>query len=280
MSIGSRSMLLIMLLFGGIFHIFVGVVLFLSRQSEAGGPPLYNDMARMVLSRTARELLRPSIEGSNQLVISESLQPEEVPDSPQAIPLSTREHWMRRANAALSDLVSPCPFAAFGSVIVNHSDTSSSPFGRLICVGVNSQKQQGNPILHGEIDAINRCSNVLQSPPFDLNPKETTLAFRDLTLYTNGEPCPMCASAIRWAGFRECVYGTSIETMVRLGWDQIGVPSQEIFARSELLSTTTALIPDVLAAETDPFFSWQFDANAPCPESCVRDNTGKCVPAE
>ncbi|KAI0550470.1 hypothetical protein F4679DRAFT_542533 [Xylaria curta] len=104
------------------------------------------------------------------------------------------------------------------------------------------------------------------------------LAFHDLTLYTNGEPCPMCASAIRWAGFRECVYGTSIDTLIRLGWYQIEVPSREIFARSGLLPTTTALIPDVLTAETDPFFSWQFDVNAPCPRSCVRDDTGSCVP--
>ncbi|KAI5269766.1 hypothetical protein E4T47_06806 [Aureobasidium subglaciale] len=35
-----------------------------------------------------------------------------------SIPYSTRVHWMRRANEALSLLSSPCPFAAFGTVIL------------------------------------------------------------------------------------------------------------------------------------------------------------------
>lgn len=41
----------------------------------------------------------------------------------------TRAHWMRQANEALSEISgSPCPFAAFGTVIVNHtaSDTGEA----------------------------------------------------------------------------------------------------------------------------------------------------------
>ncbi|KAJ9148998.1 hypothetical protein NKR23_g4682 [Pleurostoma richardsiae] len=192
------------------------------------------------------------------------------------IPLSTREHWMRRANAALAELSSPCPFAAFATVIVNHTDTDS--LGEAVCVGVNSGSSLGNPTLHGEIATIDRCSETLQSPPYSLTPAETLRAFRDFTLYTNGEPCPMCASAIRWAGFRECVFGTSIETLIRLGWNQIDVRSSEIFSRSSRLPTETTLISDVLAAETDPFFSWQFDSDFPCPEGCIRGESGRCVP--
>jgi tRNA(Arg) A34 adenosine deaminase TadA len=192
------------------------------------------------------------------------------------IPRSTREHWMRRANEALPELASPCPFAAFGAVVVNHTDPAA--LGDLICVGVNSGSARGNPTLHGEISTINQCSAVLQGPRFGLTPAETLLAFRDLTMYTNGEPCPMCASAIRWTGFRECVYGTSIDTLVRLGWGQISVSSKEIFARSEGLPTRTRLIPDVLASETDPLFSWQFDSDFPCPGSCARDASGRCAP--
>ncbi|KAI1423972.1 cytidine deaminase-like protein [Xylaria sp. FL1777] len=261
-----------MFLFGIIISTLVAVVLCLSRHSDTCCAYLHVEATRMTPPRT-HEVADPG-----QHVIPEPLVSEEDPNHIQAIPLSTREHWMRRANQALSDLASPCPFAAFSSVIVNHTDRSSSPLGRLICAGVNSGRRRGNPILHGEIEAINRCSEVLQSPPFDLTPEAAVLAFRDLTLYTNGEPCPMCASAIRWAGFRECVYGTSIETLIRLGWTQIEVSSREIFARSRLFSTTTTLIPDVLTAETDPLFSWQFDVNASCPDTCVRDDTGACVP--
>ena len=57
---------------------------------------------------------------------------------------------MRRAISALSELESPCPFAAFGTVIVNHTDTSAGPRGKLVCMGVNQNSQSGNPTLHGK----------------------------------------------------------------------------------------------------------------------------------
>ena len=63
------------------------------------------------------------------------------------IPFTTRAHWMRRANAVLAELSSsPCPFAAFGTAIVNH--TENNGLGDLVCIGLNSMAE-GNPILHG-----------------------------------------------------------------------------------------------------------------------------------
>jgi hypothetical protein len=67
------------------------------------------------------------------------------------ISFETRSYWIRRANLALSELSSPCPFAAFGTVIVNHSDTSVSPFGKEVCIGANRNHETGNPTLHGTI---------------------------------------------------------------------------------------------------------------------------------
>jgi tRNA(Arg) A34 adenosine deaminase TadA len=96
---------------------------------------------------------------------------------------------MRRANTALAELYSPCPFAPFGTVVVNHTDTSSSPLGELVCLSVNQNEQTGNPTLHGEIAAINNCSDVLAAR--GLSPTEVTEAWTGLSLYTNGEPCPM-----------------------------------------------------------------------------------------
>jgi hypothetical protein len=65
-----------------------------------------------------------------------------------SIPYSTRVHWMREANNALFALSGPCPFAAFGSVIVNHTGTTS--LGELVCIGANSNSESGNPIMHGQ----------------------------------------------------------------------------------------------------------------------------------
>lgn len=119
------------------------------------------------------------------------------------IPFSTRAYWMRQANIALG---SPCPFAAFGSVIVNHTVPG---LGELICTGVNS-KSTGDPTLHGkrslcscylfayhvligEIVAIRNCSAILTDPsgPHNLTSSQALTAFSQLSLYTNAESCPM-----------------------------------------------------------------------------------------
>ncbi|TDZ19264.1 Satratoxin biosynthesis SC1 cluster protein 4 [Colletotrichum orbiculare MAFF 240422] len=168
---------------------------------------------------------------------------------------ATRAHWMRQAVLALPG---PCPFAAFGSVIVNHTAGGA---GQLVCSGANNGHGAGNPTLHGEMVAINNCS-ALFTGPYGMSPAEALAAFADLTLYTNAESCPMCASAVRWAGFREYVYGTSIARLVELGWGQIRIPSREVFERSAALRLQTRLVVPVLADETDGLFGWQFDPAA------------------
>lgn len=69
---------------------------------------------------------------------------------------------MRRAVAALADLNdgNPCPFGAFGAVIVNHSAVETGrggmgdfqlglELGKEVCIGANSVVRDGNPTLHG-----------------------------------------------------------------------------------------------------------------------------------
>lgn len=66
----------------------------------------------------------------------------------EPVPLSTRAYWMRLTNSVMTELSSsPCPFGAFGSVIVNHTDARG--LGDLVCVGVNSVYEDGNPSRHG-----------------------------------------------------------------------------------------------------------------------------------
>ncbi|KAK2060756.1 hypothetical protein LY76DRAFT_591175 [Colletotrichum caudatum] len=130
--------------------------------------------------------------------------------------------------------------------------------------------------------AIDNCSAIFVDPegPFQMTPAEALAAFADLTLYTNAESCPMCASAIRWAGFKEYVYGTSIDALVDKGWGQINVNSSYIFAQSTGLPRQTGLVGPVLTNETDVFFSWQYVPDAPCPQGCSRDrDQGACRPA-
>jgi hypothetical protein len=72
----------------------------------------------------------------------------QAPAELNSIPFETRAYWMRRAQHALYEqLDTPCPRLAFGSVIVNHTDTTS--LGEEICIGVAEVEQYGNPTLHG-----------------------------------------------------------------------------------------------------------------------------------
>lgn len=130
----------------------------------------------------------------------------------------------------------------------------------------------------GEIAAINNCTAILTNPsgPNKMTASEANDAFSALSLYTNAESCPMCASAIRWAGFKEYIYGTSIDKLIEKGWGQIRVGSMEIFEQAFDLGTSTRLIGEVLTNETDPYFLWQYDPSYPCPDGCHREE-GSCV---
>ncbi|KIV91770.1 hypothetical protein PV10_06276 [Exophiala mesophila] len=197
-------------------------------------------------------------------------------DDVDTVPVESRNHWMRRSVDALAELTgSPCPFEAFGSAIVNHSDTTNSEHGELICIGANSIIQNGNPTLHGEIAAINNCSRILTSEPYNLVGREALGAFQGLSLYTTAEACPMCATAIRWAGFKDYVYATSLDTLVKQSWPQISLSSSQIFEKASSLPTKTRMVPHVLADETDPLFAWQFNENGKCPPGCRRSRIGE-----
>jgi tRNA(Arg) A34 adenosine deaminase TadA len=72
----------------------------------------------------------------------------------------------------------------FGGAILR-SDTLTS-----VMVGSNNRVE--NPLFHGEIDTLNRFFKLPVRPSTD-----------ELVFLATHEPCPMCAAAIAWAGFRE-----------------------------------------------------------------------------
>ncbi|KAL3491101.1 cytidine deaminase-like protein [Aspergillus germanicus] len=210
-------------------------------------------------------------------------------DDVTGISPKVRAYWMHQTFHALNASGSPCPLYPFAAVIVNHTSPNNNAdkpesnlyHGELICTGVNQGRQTGNMILHGEISAILNCTSILQDPvgKYRLSPAETIEAFKGLSLYTNAESCPMCASAIRWNGFKEYIYGTSIARLVEYGFAQITISSEEVFAQAEGLPSDTALLGGVLAEETDRFFAWQFQ-DGECPVGCSRaeDGDGRCQP--
>jgi tRNA(adenine34) deaminase len=100
----------------------------------------------------------------------------------------------------------------FGAVIVKD--------GAVLARGCNSGGRLGDPTAHGEMVAIRECLAAHGAE-----------RLRGATLYTSGEPCPMCMGAILWCRIGRVVYAASIEQLsTRLG--QIMVPSAELAART------------------------------------------------
>jgi tRNA(adenine34) deaminase len=125
------------------------------------------------------------------------------------------------------------PFYPFGAVIIGATDQA------VLAQGVNNGKT--NPILHGEIAAIN-----------DYVARHGNQGWADDILYTTGEPCPMCMSAIVWAGIGGVVYGSSIRTLAEAGIAQITIDATAVrdaapFYRGQIMG-------GVLRAETDALF--------------------------
>jgi len=125
----------------------------------------------------------------------------------------THEDFMRLA----IDAARTVPMRPFGTVIVRPAT------GDRIAVGVNRSDE--NPILHGEIDAMNRCASA--HPGID---------WSELALYTTAEPCPMCQSAIVWAGISVVYYGSSISFLQSIGWKQIDIRAKDVVRRAPFRS--------------------------------------------
>lgn len=87
----------------------------------------------------------------------------------------------------------------FGAVIVKN--------GVIIGKGHNQVVKKNDPTCHGEMMAIHQACKTIQS--FDLSGCE---------IYTTGEPCPMCLSAILWANISKVYYGCNIEDTEKIGF--------------------------------------------------------------
>lgn len=78
----------------------------------------------------------------------------------------------------------------FGAVIVKD--------GEIIAEGVNRVTANNDPTAHAEVTAIRAACAKLKTFQLD-----------GCVVYTSCEPCPMCLSAIYWAGISKIYYGNT-----------------------------------------------------------------------
>jgi tRNA(adenine34) deaminase len=142
-------------------------------------------------------------------------------------PLPEDETYMRLALAEAAQGDFP-----FGTVIVRD--------GKVIAQGHNIGMRSNDPTAHGEMVAIRGF--LAERPAAEL---------QSTTLYTSGEPCPMCMSAILWCGIGRVVFAASIEELsTRIG--QIMVTSRTIADAAPF--ATISITGGVLADEALALF--------------------------
>ena len=139
------------------------------------------------------------------------------------------EDYMRRAIALALEV----PEFPFGAVIVKRAT------GEIVAEGFNQSAL--NPTFHGEMVAINRCAELHH--PAD---------WSQFDLYTTAEPCPMCQSAIEWAGITCVYYGTSIPYLQKHNWSQINIRATEVIEKTTFRNSS--IIGGILEAECNALF--------------------------
>ena len=88
----------------------------------------------------------------------------------------------------------------FGAVVVRN--------GHVVAKGANRVVANNDPTAHAEVVAIRNACRELET--FDLD---------GCTIYASCEPCPMCLSAIYWAGIKRICYANTKRDAAAIAFD-------------------------------------------------------------
>ena len=110
------------------------------------------------------------------------------------------EEFMHRAIALARASMLAGNGGPFGAVIVRDD--------KIIGEGSNHVLKNHDPTAHGEVMAIRDACARLKNYTLD-----------GCTIYTTGQPCPMCLGAIHWARISRIYYGFSIKDAAAIGFD-------------------------------------------------------------
>ena len=123
----------------------------------------------------------------------------------------------------------------FGAVIVRN--------GEVVATGSNSVTILNDPTAHAEVSAIRAACAAVGN--FNLKGCE---------IYSSCEPCPMCLSAIYWAGIEKIYYANTRSDAAAIGFDDDFIYDQIPLAPSK---RTIPSLPLMRAEGLEAFRLWE-----------------------
>lgn len=99
--------------------------------------------------------------------------------------------------------------APFGACVVKD--------GQIVSCVHNVVWQTRDVTAHAEVHAIRETCRKLK-----------TIDLSGCVIYSTCEPCPMCFSAIHWAGMHKIVYGAGIRDAQEAGFSELPIPDREM----------------------------------------------------
>ncbi len=113
-------------------------------------------------------------------------------------------------------------------------DNGNTPFGSLLVVDDDVVRTAENTTLTDDDIAAHPEFKLARWAARELEADER----ESCTMYTSTEPCPMCASAIAYAGLDRVVYSVSVDSLAALRDDGvIEIPCEEVVDRSDATTT-------------------------------------------
>lgn len=120
-----------------------------------------------------------------------------------------RAEFMRLAIDSARQGISQRQGGPFGACVIRNNE--------IIAVAHNTVLKDHDATCHAEINAIRQACHAVEHHEL-----------RGCVIYSTTEPCPMCFSAIHWAGIERIIYGTSIQDVRKLGFRELSLSNHHM----------------------------------------------------
>jgi len=130
-------------------------------------------------------------------------------------------------------------------------EAGNTPFGALLVLdgevvseARNETRTEGDVAAHPELTLARWAARELDADELAA-----------CTMYASTEPCPMCATAIHYAGIDRVVFGVDNETLRELSDAGVSIPLEEVIRRGDGGTTVEGPVAvDAAMAVHDDFF--------------------------